>query len=189
MFRSVYTSLCILAFAAVATADTRVEIAPGKPFSSYKTFSVEVNAPIDIYGQVDEDNTIAENRLRQAVMREFQARGLEPVESGGDLTIKVSSRMSEQTVLVGGYGYPYGYYPGYWRAGYWGYGYGYGGAWPYTYIQGDWRFDVIENNSGDLVYRGEYMDDVGKNLVRETNKAAYKAFKKYPVSARFKTYD
>ena len=71
-----------------------------------------------------------------------------------------------------------------------GYGYGgYGGVWSYTYIQGDWRFDVMENSSGDLVYRGEYMDDVGKNLAKETNKAAYKAFKKYPVEARFKTYD
>ena len=145
MFRSVLTGVWLLAFTAAATADTRHEIAFGKPFNSYKTFTVEVNAPIDIYGQVDEDNTIAENRLREAVTREFQARGLEPVESGGDLTIKVSSRMSEQTVLVGN-GYGYGY-PGYWRAGYWGYGYGYGSVWPYTYIQGDWRFDVMENST------------------------------------------
>jgi hypothetical protein len=170
-------------------ADTRHEIAYDKPFNSYKTFTVEVSAPIDIYGQVDEDNTIAENRLLQAVTRELQARGLEAVESGGDLTIKVSSRMSEQTAIYSN-GYGYGY-PGFYGAG-WGYGYGYGGyggVWSYTYIQGDWRFDVMENSTGDLVYRGEYMDDVGKNMVRETNKAAYKAFKRYPVAARFKTYD
>ena len=190
MFRSVLTSLCVLAFTAVATAETRVDIAHGKPFYSYKTFSVEVSVPIDIYGQPDEDNTISEDRLRQAVARELQARGLEYVETGGDLTVKVSSRMSEQTAIYSN-GYGYGY-PGFYGAGYggWGYGYGgYGGVWSYTYIQGDWRFDVMENSSGDLVYRGEYMDDVGKNLAKETNKAAYKAFKKYPVGARFKTYD
>ncbi len=184
MFRNIFAGLWLLVIPTIAMAETRVSFDRGKPFYAYKTFTVEVSPPIDAYGDVDEDNTLAENSLREAVTRQLQARGLEPTDVGADLTVRVSSREVEQTVLVGnGWGYPYGYgygygYPGYWRAGYWG---GWGGVWTYNYIEGIVKIDVIENNSGDLVYRAEHSDDLNKDLDKEMSKAVRHSFRKYPV--------
>jgi hypothetical protein len=177
MLLRIFTSLWLLAFAAVATADTRIDVNWRKNFSKLKTFTVDVSAPINIFGNKDKDNPIAKDRFRAAVTRELKARGLKPVASGADLTVKVSSREVEQTAVVGG-GYPYGY-PGYWSAGYWG-----GNVYTYNYTQGYVQVDVIENATRDLVYRGEYDDDVDKNLDKEVNKAVHKALKKYPVIAQ-----
>ena len=80
-------------------------------------------------GVVDERNTLAEKRLRLAVTREFQARGLEATDVGADLVVRVSSRETEQTILLksGWHHYPRGWSR---RWGYWGYG----GYWGYPDI-------------------------------------------------------
>ena len=57
--------------------------------------------PVRADGAVDEENTLAEHRLRQAVTREFLARGLEETEFGADLTVRVSSREVERTDVRG----------------------------------------------------------------------------------------
>ena len=120
--RNVFAFVCLLAFPITVMAETRVDMDRSKDFRQYKTFSVEVSPPIR-NGEVDETNTIAVNRLREAVTTALRARGLTPTDGEADLTLRVASRETERTELVSSWpADPYGWY------GPWGYGYGFGYA-------------------------------------------------------------
>jgi hypothetical protein len=111
MFRKGLFIVGMLALPSLASAETRVDFDRHKDFSRYRTFAVEVAPPIRADGVVDEHNTLAEDRLRQAVTRELQARGLEATDLRPDVTVRVSSRETERTVVrsTGGDPYPWGY--------------------------------------------------------------------------------
>ena len=88
----------LLALPIVVTAQTRVDFDRQRDFSRYKTFALEVEPAIRADGEVDEYNALTERRLRQAVTRQLQARGLEETDLWADLIVLVSSRETEQTV-------------------------------------------------------------------------------------------
>ena len=73
MFWKLFVTLLVLAFPVVVAAQTRVDLDRQKDFTRYKTFTLEVEPAIRADGVVDEFNTLAEKRLRQAVTRELQA--------------------------------------------------------------------------------------------------------------------
>jgi len=189
MLRRVLVSLFVLALPVVVSAQTRVDLDRHKDFSRYKTFTLEVDPPIRADGVVDEYNTLAENRLRQAVTRELRVRGLEATEVGADLTVRVSSRETEQTVVQSSgwhtYPYPWGWSRrwGYWGGprswGYWG---PYAGEiWTDRYLEGSVTIDVIDGETGELVYRARVTDEIGNDLDTQVIKMIDKAFKKFPV--------
>jgi Domain of unknown function (DUF4136) len=190
MVRTILTGVWLVAVPAIVMAQTRVDFDRHKDFSRYKTFTLEVTPPVRADGVVDENNTLAENRLREAVTREFRTRGLEETEAGADLTVRVSSRETERTVVQGSawdpypWGYGWGYHPrwGYGRRwGYWGpYGYG-GDVWTRRYIEGSVLIDVVERDTGELVFRAQRADEIGDNLDKYVTKTVDKAFKKFPV--------
>ena len=189
MWRSFFIGAWLLTVPVVAAAETRSDVNRSKNFFQYRTFTVVVNQPVDKDGKVDETNTIAMDRLRRAVTHELQARGLEPVDVGADLTVRVSSRETEQTVVTAtSWGYPFGYSgywhtsPAFWNTGYLGWG---GDIYTHTYLDGTVKVDVIETDTGDLVYRGERVDDVDKDLDKEANKTVRKVFKDYPVKVLY----
>jgi Domain of unknown function (DUF4136) len=165
-------------------AQTRVDIDRHKDFSRYKTFSLQVDPPIRADGVVDEHNTLAENRLRLAVTREFQTRGMEATDRGADLTVRVSSRETERTIVesYGWHEYPWGWYSrrGYWgRPGYWG---PYArDVWPHRYLEVSVTIDVIDHDTGGLVYRAQVTDEIGNDLDKQAIKTVDKAFKRFPI--------
>jgi hypothetical protein len=178
--------LCLVALPAVAAAaDVRVDYDRHKDFGRYRTFVVEVGALFGPDGTLDEENTLAENRLRQAAAREFITRGLEPDDSGADLIVRVSSRDSMRTSIIstGWNRYPWYARRGYWRWGYWGaYGNPYfGDVWTRRYLEGALTVDIVERRSGALIYRAQVTDEVGKDLDKHVAKVMDKAFKKFPV--------
>lgn len=185
MLWSVFVTIWLLVLPAVAAAETRIDISPSANFSRYKTYKVEVNPPIQ-YGQVDEDDTITENRFRRVVDYQLRLHGLTASDTDPDLIVRVSRRVYEQTELVGGGpGYPYGWYGpwGYGYGGYWGAPY-WGNVYTYTYLEGWTRIDVIESDSEQLAYRAEVTRRVDKDEEdqdRDAVKIAAKAFKKFPV--------
>jgi hypothetical protein len=183
--RSVFAGVSLLMFPVIVVAETRVDIDRSKDFSQYQTFNVNVSSPIRD-GEVDERNTIAVNRLREAVTSALRGRGLTLTDGEADLTVRVASRETERIELVQSATlHPYGWY------GPWGYRYGYGGApywggdvWTYRYLEGTTRIDVIERATGDLVYRAEVtaeVDDDEEDLDQDAVKNARKAFKKFPA--------
>jgi hypothetical protein len=187
MFRKVLVTLFVLGIPAIVMAQTRVDVDRHKDFRQYKTFTVQVGPIVRADGVVDERNTLAENRLRDAITREFEARGMEPTEVGADLVVRVSSRDTERTAV-----YSTGYQPywgwgfrrrfGYWgpRA-YWGYGPYAGDVWTRRYVDNAVMIDVVDRATGDLVYRAQVSDEVGKDLDKNVTKAVDKALKKFPV--------
>ena len=73
MSRRFVTIIWLLACPLAVMAQTRVDVDRQKDFTLYKTFAVEVAPPIDVNGVKDESNTLAQDRFRNAVMRELQS--------------------------------------------------------------------------------------------------------------------
>jgi Domain of unknown function (DUF4136) len=169
-----------------ASAQVRVDFDHHRDFSGYRTVSVEVGPLVGASGAVDERNTLAEDRLRQAVTSEFLQRGIEATDAQSQLIVRVSARDSEQREIVSTGWAPY---PSYWsrRWGYWRRPYF--GRWGFydspvltrRYVEETLTIDVVERVSGALVYRAETTGEVGNNRDKDVVKAVDKAFKKFPV--------
>ena len=191
MFWRTFVTVWLVVCPAVVMAETRVDVNRHKDFNQYKTFTIEVTPPVRD-GAVDDNNTIAMNRLRRAITSELHLHGLRQVDSGGDLMVRARSRETERTELVGS-GYPYGGYGpwgygygGYWAGPYWG-----GDVWTYRYFEGTTTIDLIEPATGDLVYRAEVIrkvEDDEDDLDDDAVKIARKAFKKFPVGRVFEDH-
>jgi len=189
MFARVLLTSLLVAIPAVVSAEVRVDVDRHKDFTQYRTFNVEIGPLVRPDGVVDERNTIAENRIRSAVTSELQSRGLEPTDNSANLVVRVSGRDTERVSVVST-GFPA--YSGYWvRRGYWGrpyrYGFGYWGSpfygdvWTRRYLEGALTVDVIERDTGALVYRARVTDEIGKDLDKQVAKSIDQAFKKFPV--------
>jgi hypothetical protein len=186
--------LALLALPAGAAAQVRVDFDRSRDFSQYRTFEVEVGPLVRADGAIDEQNTLAEDRIRRAVARELRARGLESTSSDADLIVRVSGRDVERAEIVGsGFNYPrYWYRPVRLRNGrivylrsysYWGDPF-YDQAWTRRYLEGALTMDVIERDAGRLVYRAQVNDEIGGNPDKYVTKSVDRAFKKFPVKQR-----
>jgi hypothetical protein len=188
-FRTIAVASSLVLFTSLpVVAQTRVDFDRHRDFSQFKTFEVRIGPIVGTDGRVDELNTLAENRIQQAVTAELTSRGLEPRDTGADLVIRVSSRDAERSELVrsGLNTYPmfyrrwgYGRYYGYWAPRYY-----YDDVWTRRYLQGSYTVDAIDRETGDLVYRAQVSDEVGKDLDKSVTKAMDQAFKKFPLKER-----
>jgi hypothetical protein len=108
MFRWVLTTSFVPVFCGIAVAsEVRVDVDRHADFKRYRTIRVEIGSLVRSDGTVDEQNTLAENRLRRAVADEFLARGIESTDGAADLVVRVSSREAERNQIVTtGLGYP-----------------------------------------------------------------------------------
>ena len=178
MLRTLLGATLLLALPSLAAADVRVDFNRANDFTRYRTFAVEIGPIVRSDGSRDERNALAEDRLHYAVGRELRARGLALTEIGADIIVRVSNRDMERTEIVSsGFG-PYRRYWGRYR--YWGAPY-YSDIWARRYLEGSMTVDVIERETGRLVYRAQVTDEVGNDLDKHAIKAMEKAFKKYPV--------
>ena len=179
----------LVALPAVAmAADVRVDYDRHKDFSKYRTFSVDVGTLTRPDGSIDEQNTLAQNRIREAVTNELRSRGLEPSDSGANLVVRVSGRDSDRVELMSS-GWPA--YGGFWnrRFGFWGrpYAWGYWGApfygdvWTRRYVEGALTVDVIDRQADTLVYRARVTEEVGNDMDKQVAKSIEKEFKKFQV--------
>jgi hypothetical protein len=177
-----------------AAAQVRVDVDRNRDFSQFKTFEVEVGPLVRADGAIDEQNTLAEDRIRRAVTSELAARGLESTSSGSDLNVRVSGRDAERTEIVdSGFTRPlYWYRPVRLRSGrivyfrtynYWGDPF-YDRVWTRRYLEGALTMDVVERDTGHLVYRAQVNDEIGSNLAKYVTKSFDRAFKKFPIKER-----
>ena len=196
MLRSLLV-LSLLALPAGAAAQVRVDFDRHQNFTEYRTFDVAIGPLVRADGTTDEHNTLNEDRLRRAIGGELASRGLESTSVGADLLVRVSGRDTERAeVLSSGFNHfpNYSYRPVRLRNGRIGYirtyGYGYWGnpfyndVWTRRYLEGALTIDVVERDTGRLVYRAKVNEEIGNNLDKYIAKSVDKAFKKFPVKER-----
>ena len=191
MLRSLFV-ISLLALPMGAAAQVRVDVDRHADFGQYRTFDIAVGPLVRADGTTDEHNTLAEDRLRRAVASELAARGLESTSTGADLVVRVSSRDTERTQVVSS-GFPtYSYRPFRLRNGRivflrtydsWSRPF-YDDVWTRRYLEGALTVDVVERETGRLVFRAQVNREVGGDLEKYVAKSVDRAFKEFPVKER-----
>jgi hypothetical protein len=157
---------------------------PTVDFTQYKTF--------EYYGWLEDSdkriNDLDKRRIESAFGAEFEARGLEFVEDGGDLVVGlfITAQQKTQTTahttsMGGGYGGYYGYGPG------WGWGGGGHSTTTYSeydYVEGTLVCDIYDKAKEKLVWEGigtGTIDQDPKNRDESIPIAVKKIMAEYPV--------
>jgi hypothetical protein len=194
MLRSLVV-ISLLALPMGAAAQVRVDVDRHADFGQYRTFDIAVGPLVRADGTTDEHNTLAEDRLRRAIASELAARGLESTSAGADLLVRVSSRDTERTQVVSS-GFPY--YPTYsyrpfrlrngrivhlrtydsWSRPF------YDDVWTRRYLEGALTLDILERDTGRLVFRAQVNREVGSDLEKYVAKSVDRAFKEFPMKER-----
>ena len=127
-------------------------------FSNYRTYSY-------LGWQDDSDQLLSEfdkKRIRDAFKAEFDARGLEYVEKGGEMEITLFVVLDQKTSVrsytdyYGSRGY------GYWRYGGWGMGYA-----TTTYHESDFTEGTLVLNVFDSGTKGQIWQAIARGTVNE----------------------
>jgi Domain of unknown function (DUF4136) len=136
-------------------------------FSQYHTYS---------WGHVHSSDPLFEQRIRDAVDRDLQAKGWQPVPDGGDVTLTavlIKRHQDEYNTFYTGLGG--------WR---W---HGWGGGMATTTIDrvpvGTLIVDMYDTNSKQLIWRGEAQDQMSDKPEKDTTKlekAVDKMLEKFP---------
>ena len=172
--------------------------------SSLKVYS-DVDSTVDFtkyksleyYGWADESDKLLtqldKDRIENAFGEEFKKRGIDIVESGGDMIVTLFMVVEDKktatattTSMGGGYG---GYYGGYYGAGP---GYGWGGGHSTTTIQeydyqvGTLVCDVFDKADEKLIWEGIGTGEINenpKNRDKNIPKTVHAIMSKFPVPA------
>jgi hypothetical protein len=191
MFRTTLALSSLLLLPIAAAAQVRVDYDRRQDFSQFRTFDVAIGSMVRADGRVDEQNTLTADRLRRSISHELRTRGLESAAGASDLLVQVSARDTERVDLVrsGFHSSPaYWYRPVRYRGrivyvrthSYWPSAYD-NDVWTRRYLEGSLTIDVIERDTGRLVYRAQVSDEIGSDLDKHIAKSVDRAFKKFPV--------
>ena len=159
----------------VTNQDTSVD------FSSYKTYN--------FLGWQDGSDVILSDldkkRIHDAFQREFDARGMELVESGGDIAVSLFIVVDEQSTITAYtdyYANRYGRYHPYYRG--WGQGYTATTYSKHDYLEGTLVLDVFDGTTNDQVWQGVATGTINENPGKREQTIPKKIatlMKKYPV--------
>jgi hypothetical protein len=140
-------------------------------FSKYKTYS---------WAKVETSNSIWDSRVKDAVDKELQSKGLTQAPSGGDIAIVAVGTTREKPTLET-------YYSG----GFGGWGWrGFGDTATTTvenYKEGTLVVDMFDNNTRKLIWRGTSSDtlsDKSEKNIKKLDKGVDKMFKDFPPKAK-----
>ena len=160
-------------------------------FTQYKS--------LEYYGWADDSDRILnrfdKERIEKAFGSEFKSRGIEPVESDGDLIVTlyiVAEQKTQKTAHTTGSGGGYGGYGGGYGGAYgYGPGYGWGGGYStttvseYDYVVGTLLVSVYDAEKKELIWesRGEgTVDEDPNNAEEKIAKTVAKIMYDYPIA-------
>ena len=156
-------------------------------FSQYDTFG--------FYGWTKDSDKIISSldreRIEDAVAYELKRRGLEYVESGGDLVVSLFITIDDKTGVT----YDTDYYGGFYYGGYYRYGPGWGWgpgytttrAYEYEYHVGTLVVDVFDKDSEKLIWEGiaqKTVDENPQSRERNINKAVAQVMWNFPLKPK-----
>jgi hypothetical protein len=143
----------------------------GANFSQYKTYSWE---------KVQTQDALWVNRIKEAVNESLTAKGMTPVESGGDIAIVAIEMTKNQQTLntfYDGFG-------GGWR---WGGGFGDATTTVDNYKVGTLVVDLFDAHTKTLVWRGSSSDtlsDKSDKNIKNLDKGVQKMFDHFPPGVK-----
>ena len=143
----------------------------GTDFSNYKTYSWE---------KVQTQDPLWVDRIKEAVNAALAAKGLTPVESGGNIAI-VAMEMTQNHQSLNTY---YDGFGGGWR---WGGGFGNATTTVDNYKVGTLVVDLFDANTKTLIWRGSSSDtlsDKSDKNIKNLDKGVQKMFDHFPPEAR-----
>jgi hypothetical protein len=185
IFKTISLLIVVLILAACSSVKITTDYDKTVDFTQFKTF--------EYYGWAAESdkilNQLEKERIENAFGNELRARGLEYVESGGDLIVALYIMTQDKTqynaTTTGmGYGGYYGYGPG------WGWGPGMGmnmsttTVSEYNYTVGTLVIDIFDASNEKLIWESIATGTVDDNpQTREKNipKTIAKIMAPYPV--------
>ncbi len=178
--RIIMVFMCIFFATTLAFAHkVRVDYDHRADFSRYKTF-MWVEKP-------HTENPLMDDRIVNAVNAQLSAKGLEPVTSGADLSVKAQSLIQEKQILNTfyddwGWGWGWGWAGPGWGGPDWG-----GPDWATTYVdtyrEGTITVDLFDTSSGKAIWRGVStgsMSDKPDKASRKNAKVIAEMFESYP---------
>ncbi len=178
----------------------RTDFDPQVPFAQLRSYNWIDRESVTGGGPAI-DSPLLERRVRNAVDSVLANRGYREVSSDADPDFRVTfSVVAEEIVVVDGYGGYYPYAGSYGRHGFGHHGFGYspyfydpyyGGGYTRTYVQSTLVLDIVDAETGDLVWRGwadKQLDgnpkpDEVRNYVHE---AVEKILREFPPTTQRK---
>ena len=145
-------------------------------FSQYKTYSWE---------KIQTQDQLWVDRITEAVTAALTAKGLTPVESGGDIAIVAIEMTKNQQTLntfYDGFGGGWG-----WRRGGGFGGFGEATTTPENYKVGTLVVDLFDAHTKTLVWRGSSSDtlsDKSDKNIKNLDKGVQKMFDHFPPDAK-----
>ena len=134
-------------------------------FSRYKTYS---------WAKVDTPNPLWEQRIKEAVDKELQAKGLQEVPQGGDISIMALGTSREKQTLRT-------FYDGF--DGWMWNGFGDATTTVDTYKVGTLIIDMFDTSTEKLIWRGTASDVVSnkpEKNIKDLEKSVSKMFEHFP---------
>jgi hypothetical protein len=171
--RTIFASVgAVLLFATASFAQqVKTDYDRSANFSQYKTYSWE---------KVQTPDPLWVNRIKEAVNAALTAKGLTPVESGGDLAV-VALEMTRNNPTLNTY---YDGFGGGWR---WGGGFGNATTTVENYKVGTLVVDLFDAHTKQVVWRGSASDtlsDKSDKNIKNLDKGIEKMFAHFPPSAK-----
>src|ERR1700726_1790112 len=163
--------IALLAASAAFAQQVKTDYDRSANFSQYKTYSWE---------KVQTQDQLWVDRIKQAVNTALAAKGLTPVESGGDIAIVAIEMTKNQQTLntfYDGFG-------GGWR---WGGGFGNATTTVDNYKVGTLVVDLFDANTKQIIWRGSSSDtlsDKSDKNIKNLDKGVQKMFDHYPPGAK-----
>jgi len=172
----------VAAFASCSGVKVVTDVDKTVDFSQYSTYSF-------LGWQENSDKILNEKkkkRIHEAFIKEFDARGMQFVESGGDMDVSLFLVVDQKTSVSAYTNYYGGRYGAYRRYGY-GWGMGYAST-TYTendYLEGTLVMDAFDGESKNQIWQGVAKSTIADNPAkRETSipKKVGLLMDKFPVA-------
>ena len=174
-------SVLIFLIGACATSKTvvRSDYDHKVDFSQYHSFGFFEKLATD-----ERYESLTTEYIKTAVIQEMKSRGYHFVEQNPDLLVNFNIKLKEKQKVqsapyaAGYYGYRWGYY------GAWG-GYNYN-TYTYEYTQGTMNIDLVDRARKQMVWEGVAIGRVSEedfaNMEQTISKHVHEIFKKFPFS-------
>lgn len=163
-------SIAVFALAAAVQAQSvKIDFDPSADFAGVRSYSFQSGKKIG--GSALLDNTLIDSRIRQAVERELGARNVRETRDNPDVLVAYHVGRKDRVDVDA---FSYGIGPR-WRAGW-------TDVMVTNYTEGTLILDIIDAQTNELIWRAYCTGAVTspEQAGKKIDKAAKKAFKKYP---------